>query len=1300
MLPGTLIAGRFAIERLAGSGGTGVVFQAYDQSSGNRVALKILHVSGHEQVQRFQREAQILAELEHPGFVRYVAHGVTEGQPYLVMEWLEGEDLDTRLERGALTISDSIALVARAAGAMALAHRRGIVHRDIKPANLWLSNCDVLETKVLDLGLARPVARSRLALSHTGAVMGTPGYMAPEQARGSPDLDVRADVFSLGCVLYECVTGKPVFTGEHVTAILAKILFEDAPRVSLLRPEVPPALDRLIQRMLSRRPAERPDDASAIVSELSDIERGAGRMASLQVPATTQPAVLTSREQQVLCVLLAGRPDARSGFTMTIANDDRTPVHEALRDIALQHGGRLELLVNGCAIATFSSVGQATDLVAQAARCALALQPLLSGLAMALATGRGLVAESLPVGEAVERAARLLARARPGEICLDDVSAGFLDARFLLHRGCLVSERELPGGNRLLLGKPTACVGRAWELATLEAAFSECVNAGAARAVLVTAPAGIGKSRLRHEFVRGVKSQDAEVWIGLGDPMRAGAPLGLLAQALRWAFGIHGNAPLPARRRRLRERVARVMPASEVARVSEFLGELVGTPFADDNSVALRAARQDPMLMGDQMLRAWEDWLDAESARRPIMLVFEDMHWGDLPTVKFVEAALRRLSDRPLFVLALGRPEVHEKFPRLWAERGAVEINLRQLPRKACEELVRQVLGDQASPELLARIVERAEGNAFYLEELIRTVAEGSEHLPSSVITMLQLRVAALPEGLRLVLRAASVFGGVFYDGAVASLLGSEERRQLQHSLAELTEREWISRTRTSRFAGEASYVFRHDLVREAAYATFTEADRVLGHRLAADWLEHVGETDAILIAEHCNRGGDRARAVRWYRRAAEQAMESNDLQAAIARAELAAKCGATGLTLGALRVLQGEAHNWRGEWSEGDTCASEALELLPPGSPLWAHALHQSFWARIAQGKSSSVDGLVEELLSHSSDEPMSRLHAIAHANIASHLLFLNRNEEAVTVIERLKDTAHLSSDPIAAGSIAQVFTRRELMLGNPASALTFSEIALEHFEAAGDARQVCMTQSNRGWLLGQLGEYGEAERVLRANTAAAKRLGLPSIWGASLLEVGCSLANLGHLREAITLAREVIDVISTQDNPPLLSLARICVARFSCAAKDPEAALRDVQLALEPASAVPTLHTKALAVHAQTLVALDEFEQAHAAALAALAVLNGMAGVDDWDAFVRLVYAEVLLAMGDSASAESAITLAHERLRERAMRIDSPLRRQSFLTKVPENARTLELMAQLTKPHRESAIVSVSAPEVAVGG
>jgi predicted ATPase len=236
------------------------------------------------------------------------------------------------------------------------------------------------------------------------------------------------------------------------------------------------------------------------------------------------------------------------------------------------------------------------------------------------------------------------------------------------------------------------------------------------------------------------------------------------------------------------------------------------------------------------------------------MVVLEDLHWGDQPTIDFFDQALEELHDMPLFVLALARPEVHERFPGLWGERRSQEMRLGALTRKAMDRLARHALGEHVGPDTIERLAKLSEGNAFYLEELIRKAAEGpGAELPETVVAMVQSRLGALDEEARLLLRAASVFGEVFWvEGAAALLGGAEHAPRARERLRELVAREVVVRRDGGRFPQQEEFAFRHALLREGAYAMLTSEDRALGHRLAAEWLEQQGEPDMLA---HARRG-------------------------------------------------------------------------------------------------------------------------------------------------------------------------------------------------------------------------------------------------------------------------------------------------------------------------------------------------------------------------------------------------------------------------------------------------------------
>jgi predicted ATPase len=340
------------------------------------------------------------------------------------------------------------------------------------------------------------------------------------------------------------------------------------------------------------------------------------------------------------------------------------------------------------------------------------------------------------------------------------------------------------------------------------------------------------------------------IWIGVADARTAGAAFGLLAQVLRRALRLHDDEPIDAQRDKIRGWAARRMIGGG-ARFAEVLGDLVGTPFDSDDH---GAARDDPRLPSEQMRQAFLSLLRAECAVQPVVIVLEDLHWGDLPTIKLVYTALGALHDQPLMVVALARTKVHELFPQLWADRCVQEIRLRKLSRRASGQLVRQVLGDQLEDEALNALVARSDRHASYLEQLSRAVAGGrGSETPHAVLAMIQARIEKLDPAARRVLRAASVFGEIFWRGAVEALLGDQDTAAW---LAVLVDHGVIELRDDRRFPAEIEYRFQHALVREVAYAMLTPDDRVAGHRRACQWLVQAGETDAARIREHAVRCG------------------------------------------------------------------------------------------------------------------------------------------------------------------------------------------------------------------------------------------------------------------------------------------------------------------------------------------------------------------------------------------------------------------------------------------------------------
>jgi serine/threonine protein kinase/Tol biopolymer transport system component len=271
--------GPYEILALLGAGGMGEVYKARDTRIDRTVAIKILSssVSGEPEFRaRFEREARVVSQFDHPHICSLHDVGTHEGMAYLVMPHLEGETLAQRLERGALPFDEAVRYGAELAAALARAHASGVVHRDVKPGNIMLTSSGV---RLMDFGLAKNSAAGALpsiasapptkpeTLTTRGSILGTFQYMAPEQIEGS-DADPRTDIWALGCVLYEMLTGSRPFKGASHAGLIGAILKDEPPPISSRQSVIPPALDHLVRRCLEKKPADRWQDAADIAGEL------------------------------------------------------------------------------------------------------------------------------------------------------------------------------------------------------------------------------------------------------------------------------------------------------------------------------------------------------------------------------------------------------------------------------------------------------------------------------------------------------------------------------------------------------------------------------------------------------------------------------------------------------------------------------------------------------------------------------------------------------------------------------------------------------------------------------------------------------------------------------------------------------------------------------------------------------------------------------------------------------------------------------------------------------------------------
>jgi tetratricopeptide (TPR) repeat protein len=794
----------------------------------------------------------------------------------------------------------------------------------------------------------------------------------------------------------------------------------------------------------------------------------------------------------------------------------------------------------------------------------------------------------------------------------------------------------------------------------------------------MTGPPGVGKSRLLAEFVTRLSSDPApkEVWFARADMVGARSPFALLGQLVRHAAGLRGGEPSATSRRKLRARTHKALGDADVERVAEFLGEVSGLRFGEAGA-ELSSARGDSALMGRHIERAWCEFVGAECRAHPLLIVLDDLQWGDLPSIKLVRSALAQLSDRPLMVLALARPGVHDVFPSLWADVGVEELRLSALSAKASQRIVETVLGPDVQSEVMSAIVRRAEGNAFYLEELIRAVAAGRTELPETVLSMTQARLDALDVEARRVLRAASVFGETFWRSGVLSLLGGKAHEgELGASLARLRAEELIVSRSDSRFASEEEFAFQHALVRDAAYAALTERDRELGHRLAARWLEAAGESDATRLAQHYEGGALLPQAAAWYRRAAAQALDGSDLDVAIERARRAMACGAEGELLGELYMIEGEARSWRGQTAEAEQCGARALPLLPKGGPAWCWGAGATFMLRTQLGDVAGAVQILSELSSVVPTREAVTPFVKGCALAVGFLCYAGMYDNAKAFLSRIDELAHDSPDLLAEAWAE--FARSFVLAFCDGGVQAFHDAvqaSLRSFERAGDARGQTVLLVSLGTSQRVLAQYPAARETLADAQRGAKTLGLELFSAAATLQLGILHGELGEHGVAARLATQAAEEFERQGNQIFCGFARTHAARAQLALGDASTAAEQAEAAREVLQLAPPFRALASSVLAEVFLEQKLVSRALPLASEARAALAELGCVAEGEAHIRLTYARALYESGQQHAACQAIHEARERLLQRAADVKDPNLRRQFLHKPALHARTFEL-------------------------
>ncbi|HLA76534.1 MAG TPA: protein kinase [Vicinamibacteria bacterium] len=381
----TEIAGRYQVIQKLGAGAFGTVYKARDKVLGRMLAIKTIRLEGlaaagaslDELLDRFKREAQVSAQLKHPHIVTIYDIGEAEGLSYLAMEFIDGVGLERVIaSAGRLPLERAAAIGAQVAEALDFAHRHNVVHRDIKPANIMIEAGD--RVKVTDFGIAK-VTDSADHLTMTGSLLGTPSYMSPEQARGGA-IDGRSDLFSVGCVLYEMITGKKAFRGDSITALIFKIITEEPVPLREELPNVDEAMTRIISKALAKAPEVRYQSGQELAQDLLTLTRGGA------MPTVRQTEVATA-------VIPPGAATVSSAPTAIKAGSSTQPLHAHTQPVSAPGAAAAPTLTPAARtqvaphVVRPTPIGAAHPAPARKSRAGLILGLLAAGLLVMLAVG-------------------------------------------------------------------------------------------------------------------------------------------------------------------------------------------------------------------------------------------------------------------------------------------------------------------------------------------------------------------------------------------------------------------------------------------------------------------------------------------------------------------------------------------------------------------------------------------------------------------------------------------------------------------------------------------------------------------------------------------------------------------------------------------------------------------------------------------------------------------------------------------------------------------------------------------------
>lgn len=1059
--------GSYEIIEQVGQGGMSIVYRAYHPGTERHVAVKVITKmisSDTDAVQRFQREARLIARLEHPHILPVYDFDSGHNPPYLVMRFLHGGTLQELQRHGQLSLEETGILISQVCDALYYAHRQGIIHRDIKPSNILISREG--HAFVADFGVARMVGdQIDKQITSTGVMVGTPDYMSPEQAYGRADVSHYADIYSLGVVLFELLTGRLPFVSDSVMGVVLKHMQEPAPSATAINPALPADIDFVLSRALSKEPTERYATAIAFSEAV---------MKALNVTGSQRSARLVQAAQQ-----FADKDGSAASSThtpsqtptaqyknLTVMNVNAAEYLEILEawqgdyaektavfwqnveQIVNAHGGAKLLETQNTLLAFWGADMMREDDVERALQSALAIQVMLRQQAVdiEIINGRFLplnitlhtdlallnttqkTNQHTVTGALISVANRLVRQAQ-GTILITHNAYNHVRGAFDVERDEPLKIYRRGAAHtlpvyRVLAAKAlafavqirgvedisTPLIARNSELGQLQKAFLDVVEGDGARFITIVAEAGLGKSRLLKEFVSWVDLHPQRVRLlpGRATPDMQDRPYALLRQIISFRFDIHDNDTPAIVRQKLEEGIQQQIGTNN--RIAHFLGYLVGFDMAGSPHVA--GLLTDPQQLSAQARQLFQEWITKLCAIDPTLIELEDVHYADKVSLDLLTSVMNQSKQLPLLIVYLARPELYVQRPA-WGSglRAHTQLKLRPLSKRESCYLIEALLEkvDDIPQKLHDLLTEHAEGNPYYLEEMIRMLIDERIivkdndrtwrieetrlerwQIPATLTWLIQARLDTLLYPERVVLQRAAVIGRVFYDTALISLNANDETDidDLRGILKLLTTHGFIYAREITTFMGSDEYVFANTMMRDVLLHTLLPQQKRTYNLAAANWLIEIGadraEEHDNVIATYYQEAGNLEEAASYWQRAGDRALRVSAFEGAKNLFEQAlALLSEIGADNSICCLKLGETHYWLSEYTMAKKRLKQACATSEENNnlPQQATALYWLSQVAVGEGAYAEAQEYLERGL------PLAR--ADSDETILAHVLF-----------------------------------------------------------------------------------------------------------------------------------------------------------------------------------------------------------------------------------------------------------------------------------------------------------------------